>query len=565
MLNAEYGARFVPAALAAAVVAIIGYWAFRLGAEQWFAYMADDAFYYFVIARNLARDGASTFDGLVLTNGYQPLWQAVLALQSLLTPSFAPVVFIECAALFGATLLALREIGRSHPWMMCLAAALMAGLLYYPLVLDGMESDLVFLASAAFLAALGASARSRESTGWLLAATAVAVVGARIDAAAFVVPALVMAPIPLRHKQRALALLAVCGAIYAGVNQLVFRTPLPVSGLAKSLGGFGRNHALLQQVAEAWTGTDESTPRRFLAFVRGLPGQTVWIAAITLVLLLAQPDRRSFAGRLAAALLLGFALYAGRLLFFSSWRVWEWYAYPIFLFLLVDVPMIAVLLEEKSGRMRQAVAALAVAALIAASALYTWREALLAVVVLTAAWFVPLRPRLATMLLGLVLMGAAAIAMARTQPRPNPLIALFSKPVADQVSAVTDGAAVAISDFAGAFAYFYDGPVSQLEGLVNDVGYLDAMRKREPIEPLLCARGVRFIVSFQKEIGDYSSFVYRPLRPFLTTFDGPQITVRREDEVAKIADASAYGVIDPTWRVYAWRLRSCTTPIPSSG
>lgn len=550
-------------ALASAVVGIVGYWALRFGAEQWFVYMADDAFYYFVVARNLARDGVSSFDGLVLTNGYQPLWQALLAVESLLHPaSFAPVVFIECAALFGALLLAFRESGRSHPWMMCLLAALLAGLLGYPLVLDGMETELLFLAFAAFFCALAASARSHahshKAAGWPLAVLAAAVVGARIDAAVFVAPAIVLAPIALRDKRRSLALLVVAGLVYAGVNQAVFGTPLPVSGSAKSLGGFGLNRLLLQQIGEAWTGNDGSLIRGSLSFIRGLPGQTIWMAAITFLLLVAQRDRSSFAGRLAMALLIGFGLYAVRLMFFSSWRVWEWYAYPVFPFLLVDVSMIAALLEDKDSAARRILAALAVAAVILGSSLYTWREAILAALVLVATWSLLPRPRLATTLLGLALTASAALSMSKSPPHPNALIALFSKPAAQQVRAVTGGAAVAASDFAGAFAYYYGGPVSQLEGLVNDIGYLDAVRRHQPIEPLLCARGVRYIVSYQKEIGDYGPFVYRPLRPFLTSFEGPAISFRPDDEVARITNASQYGVSDPAWRIYVWRLRSCT-------
>ncbi|HVP14200.1 MAG TPA: hypothetical protein VMS88_01575, partial [Terriglobales bacterium] len=45
--------------------------------------VADDAFYYFTIARNLAAGHGATFDGLAPTNGFHPLWLL------LLTPVFA--------------------------------------------------------------------------------------------------------------------------------------------------------------------------------------------------------------------------------------------------------------------------------------------------------------------------------------------------------------------------------------------------------------------------------------------------------------------------------------------
>src|SRR5271165_7009287 len=41
----------------------------------------DDAYYYFVVARHLVHNGQSTFDGFTLTNGYHPLWMALIALQ----------------------------------------------------------------------------------------------------------------------------------------------------------------------------------------------------------------------------------------------------------------------------------------------------------------------------------------------------------------------------------------------------------------------------------------------------------------------------------------------------
>jgi len=40
--------------------------------------VVDDAFYYFGVARNLATGRGFTFDGLNLTNGFQPLWQFLL-------------------------------------------------------------------------------------------------------------------------------------------------------------------------------------------------------------------------------------------------------------------------------------------------------------------------------------------------------------------------------------------------------------------------------------------------------------------------------------------------------
>jgi hypothetical protein len=46
----------------------------------------DDAFYYLQIARNLVATGRSTANGLSATNGYHPLWLAVMTAFAAVVP-----------------------------------------------------------------------------------------------------------------------------------------------------------------------------------------------------------------------------------------------------------------------------------------------------------------------------------------------------------------------------------------------------------------------------------------------------------------------------------------------
>jgi hypothetical protein len=69
------------------------------GVERAFGYVAADAFYYLVVARNVVDHGLVSFDQSHLTNGFQPLWQLV------------------CIALFGA----LRAVGAPDGWALPLA------------------------------------------------------------------------------------------------------------------------------------------------------------------------------------------------------------------------------------------------------------------------------------------------------------------------------------------------------------------------------------------------------------------------------------------------------------
>jgi hypothetical protein len=49
------------------------------GRERPFAYLAEDAFYYLTVARNIALHGSVSFDQMHAANGFHPLWQFVLA------------------------------------------------------------------------------------------------------------------------------------------------------------------------------------------------------------------------------------------------------------------------------------------------------------------------------------------------------------------------------------------------------------------------------------------------------------------------------------------------------
>jgi len=70
---------------------------------------SDDAYYYFAIARELARTGRASFDGETLTNGFHPLWLAcVTAVQALgADPERSVHLALSLSALFGTATCAL--------------------------------------------------------------------------------------------------------------------------------------------------------------------------------------------------------------------------------------------------------------------------------------------------------------------------------------------------------------------------------------------------------------------------------------------------------------------------
>jgi hypothetical protein len=114
--------------------------------------LPDDAFYYLCIGRNLAGGFGPTFDGVHPTSGFQPLWQALVAIvalgpfddASLLTATVAlNLTCLAAAAALLAVTLGRRGLGPVL-WTVAVLLAL-ANPYLLKTSLNGMESGLVWL------------------------------------------------------------------------------------------------------------------------------------------------------------------------------------------------------------------------------------------------------------------------------------------------------------------------------------------------------------------------------------------------------------------------------------
>ncbi len=176
--------------VAACALSLMGLWfALFASRERIVSVASDDAYYYLVVARNLATLGASTFDGLTRTSGYHPLLAALLAgAYALFRPSpdvYVHLLFTLNVLLHLATGAILFVAGRR---LRDAATGRIAALLYlcnpYALLwtLSGMEAALnAFSLSLFLLAALSASEARPPRLLLLLAATAALCVWARTD------------------------------------------------------------------------------------------------------------------------------------------------------------------------------------------------------------------------------------------------------------------------------------------------------------------------------------------------------------------------------------------------
>lgn len=166
-LRGAVAPRLLLAALAvpAAVGSLLIVWLALFGSEAaLLACLKDDGFYYLAIARNLAAGHGATFDGLGPTNGFHPLWAALLTPLFVVkaASAFAPIramLILSLLVHLGAAL-AVRGATRRLAGE---SAGGAAGLLYAgnPLALwlavSGMESSLVALCVALL---------AGEAVGW---------------------------------------------------------------------------------------------------------------------------------------------------------------------------------------------------------------------------------------------------------------------------------------------------------------------------------------------------------------------------------------------------------------
>jgi hypothetical protein len=207
----------------------------------------DDSFYYDQIARNFAHGLFSTFDGVNPTNGYHPLWAAML------TPVFALVAdpmlalrlakMLELALLLAAGLM-IMAAGRRAGWSPILAAAAPIALFATPMLYSGMETAIQVLLFAGLMLALVrrfAEPQRASPIGWIVLACCL-LPWARLEslsAAAAALAVLVVHAFWCDRRRLPLALaggaaLGASVAAYFLYNHLVFGLAAPVSGAIKN-------------------------------------------------------------------------------------------------------------------------------------------------------------------------------------------------------------------------------------------------------------------------------------------------------------------------------------------
>lgn len=484
----------------------------------------DDAYYYFLIARNWITVGMSTFDGTHLTNGYHPLWMGVLLLQykclgESLTLTRSIEFFLALTGL-AATLKAVRIRG--------LAASMVFTAGYFVLMtqiaLNGMETTIFACCFGLLIYSLGRSGSSVAGLALLDGGLAALAVASRLDAAVFVLPLLLLTAHSWVRKGIALAVVAVSCLVYMLWNHHVFGAFMPISGEVKSLGGMQLNHPLLHAMASPralqarlFYLTLLAVPVSVWLWLRSRGGDELSRTEFPSI------DHPSIERPLLGAFVLGFFMFAMRLFLFSSWTIWPWYDYPVLLAYMGCVPALLRWIESRYRMPPQSRFAASGAAIV-----------LLLLAVLT-----------------------AVAAARRHTPRMSGYFAVNEEALALHCNRLR-GASLAMGDRAGQFAYLYPGPVEQMEGLANDHAYLDLLKSKGDVRAKLCADHIQYLAAYAPDLGSYDTYAVDPIRAKLSQYRPMQIRVRREDQVAKVYDLSRFDDRkaggDGNSYLYIWKL-----------
>ncbi|HVZ38384.1 MAG TPA: hypothetical protein VHI13_03835 [Candidatus Kapabacteria bacterium] len=314
--------------------------------------LPDDAFYYFTIARNVAAGHGTTFDGLSLTNGFHPLWLALITPLFALVPdrdSAVHAALLLCALLDTATILLLgrycRRLGAHAPAALIVMAmyAVSPALFEYGGPMNGMETALNVFVTLLFLYVATGIARDgipNRRTALALGLLAGALLLARTDNAILL---LMVAPVTLRQawkvgrgvSPRRIAVAAIAALVMTLPwflwCQIRFGSPVQISGMSMAV--VARDYVHLQQ----WSGLDlvvqfmknladllRYAPAAFLFSAKDSPGFVVNLALAVGAAVLVYRERRRNAGRVPAppveaAAVAFFAIQTARTIFMRSW------------------------------------------------------------------------------------------------------------------------------------------------------------------------------------------------------------------------------------------------------
>lgn len=222
------------------LTALVGLASIARPAERLVMTVADDASYYFQIALNAARGNGLSFDGVHPTNGFHPIWQALLI--GLAWISHRPpeeyvrwVLVVQTLLMIGTAVLLRRVLFRDGRLVAGSFGLLGFLLLVFVPALNGMESALTWFALAALVARApltAAHARPSVARGIEVGAWLALLCLCRLDLVFHALAGIALLPFSLWWISG--ATLAALLAPYLLWNVATFGHLVPISGALKT-------------------------------------------------------------------------------------------------------------------------------------------------------------------------------------------------------------------------------------------------------------------------------------------------------------------------------------------
>ncbi len=431
------------------------------GSLQYSIIPQDDFYYYYLTSKHFALTGFSSFDGIVPTNGYHPLWMLIIAALSFLMRGNDAGTFVwieviqvlSCVVTAWLALRLFRELYGDQKWVPVIA--MLVSLFLSVLVFLGMET---VVAIPLYLLFIRATMRALNSANGPASALLCGITGtflflARLDTLlALGIVFLLFLFYRAGSKKVWLYLAGLIPIIgYFLLNHFVFGNWMPVSAQVKELrGGLHFSIRPIEVIR---------TPRGSLYFLLTLAG-----FILTLVRLRRNDVRSGMRWFLFAFPLLFALVLALRL----SWSVYVWYFYPF------PISAGAALFEIQAWmhpRWKSRIDRLAIPGL----------------AFILVATTIILRRDISGLTTHLNLDQAS------TQAQPN----IYTHAMGIKAFTDTHPGRYAMGDRSGLTAFLTGRPILQLEGLASDQTLVDSIAARADLLTVLRNYGVHYyIVSY---------------------------------------------------------------------
>lgn len=414
-----------------------------LGKDYQLRVVVDDYFYAERIAQNCIHGLGITFDGVVKTNGFQPLWQIAITGFVALSLFFHGIDNAFFAVAFNFIFFFAGMIYLTKDWKnpnyLQISLLIVLGTLaafFSPMAL---ETAALFFVSCLLIPRLIASCPLNSSAAFLLFLTFVA----RIDSCLYFMPFLLYALLNKTIKKT--SAFFILGSVlligFLALNQWYFGSAFPVSGLAKTVLFFSGFHSSVF--------FSIFSSARFNLVLILLAIQTI------LCIYFATQDRKFIF--LSA---LGVILYYGLTCVRSDWVIMPWYLFPFALHAIV-LTVISSKINFKADHL-------------------IWKYSLLSLSILVL--LVTLTKDFKDMLF------------------PNNAI-MDRAGIIKQFLLNDPTATVAMGDQAGALGKLIPNRLIQLEGLVMDKEYLNKLKTMNDLPTLLKSYHIKYYVTaFAEEV-----------------------------------------------------------------